>query len=65
MIFVMTCCISNFYYDHSMPSIFVFKYYVIDHRLLVVGGHQGSNLAKDTRNPVQATEPGSKEKIEL
>ncbi|PRQ28146.1 putative transcription factor TIFY family [Rosa chinensis] len=36
-----------------------------DRILTAAGGHQGSNLAKDTRNPVQATEPGSKEKIEL
>ncbi|XP_004291421.1 PREDICTED: protein TIFY 8 [Fragaria vesca subsp. vesca] len=36
-----------------------------DRILTPAGGHQGSNLAKDTRNPVQATEPGSKEKNEL
>ncbi|XP_050366276.1 protein TIFY 8 [Argentina anserina] len=36
-----------------------------DRILTPAGGHQGSNLAKDTRNPVQATEPGSKDKIEL
>lgn len=47
-----------------MPSFLIFSI-VIDYWLLVVGGHQGSNLAKDTRNSVQATEPGSKEKNEL
>ncbi|XP_021825304.1 protein TIFY 8 [Prunus avium] len=33
-----------------------------DRVLTPAGGHQGSNLAKDTRNTIQAAEPSSKEK---
>ncbi|CAN6583584.1 unnamed protein product [Malus baccata var. baccata] len=36
-----------------------------DRILTPAGGHQGSNLVKDTRNPIQAAEPSSKEKNEL
>ncbi|KAM0968760.1 hypothetical protein ACFX13_017371 [Malus domestica] len=36
-----------------------------DQTLTPAGGHQGSNLAKDTRNMIQPAEPSPKEKNEL
>ncbi|KAM0973844.1 hypothetical protein ACFX2C_017116 [Malus domestica] len=36
-----------------------------DRTLTPAGGHQGSNLAKDTRNMIQPAEPSPKEKNEL